>query len=247
MFLSVNKMQAEATIFVLFALSVVCNSQSEAPGERCCFAAQYEAVYGGNVGYYQDETPGSMSEGFVFALDVTGQRVGSEGSFYYSSGLTLNIKTIQLFKEGKQFTIVNDVCTVTPLSSASAPRKCLPDSAKFLSHMNQGVNEMSLASWQLDVKEEGRMGNAYLSVSTKTCAPVGISFSGVVDSQGKQTYVLTSGGYFNITKGIADPDRWFTVPSSCTPADPKIEFSSEKMDFLESLVEVMARQSRAFS
>lgn len=236
-----TKMTSKGTILGLVAIIVVCNGQREAP-KKCCFDEdQFETFYGGNVAFVQDGTPIAMSDFQQMAIDVTGQRIGINGTHHFYKGGTIKIKTIQLFKEGKEYTIMNKTCTVKPLTKESGPKKCIPDDAKFSDYLDLGKHEFMTESWGINSTAQGMQGNTYVSVSSKTCAPLGANFNGVVESGGKQMPITANGGYFNISSGIKDPKKWFTVPSFCPHNVTDTQFGRENLDIENAIADFLVK------
>lgn len=60
-----------------------------------------------------------------------------------------------------------------------------PADAKFLSYLVEGKNEIGLQSWQRNMSSVAMNGTSTLSVSNKTCAPVGTGFTGSVNDGGE--------------------------------------------------------------
>ncbi|PIK57737.1 putative development-specific protein LVN1.2 isoform X2 [Apostichopus japonicus] len=171
---------------------------------------------GGSVGRVQNGTAVGLQLYYDMAVDFTGQRVGGAGYITVVGNVSFAVQFIQLWKQKKQYTIVNDVCTVAPLDRPE-PSPCIPSSATFIGYSTQGKNELTIQSWSLAASDVGLIdGHGYLSVSNVTCVPLGVSLMGRQKSEQGPVPMLFSGGHLNYTSGIPDPGKWFDLPSSCT-------------------------------
>merc|ERR1719474_2161351 len=150
--------------------------------------------------------------------DVKNKRAGSEASYYFLDGPTFTIKTIQLWDQKKTYSIMNGVCTVTPLEDPD-PVNCVPDDAQFSEYTYQGKDELLLQSWVLNGKPYGLNGYMFESITDKTCTPVSNSFVGVALSGIYEVPTSYSFGYYNFTSGIENPSKWFDIPDLCDKAD----------------------------
>ncbi|KAJ8030865.1 Development-specific protein LVN1.2 [Holothuria leucospilota] len=207
------KMHAIA-ICVFLSLVVASNCYTVEP-KKCCFDEEFEGFYGGSIGSVQGGSVQGINELLQFAYDFKERRYGTDGDVKTSEGLSIRVKTIQLWKENKQYTIVNGVCTMAPLVNGSEPTRCIPANATFLAYLFEGKNEIDLQSWQGNISSVDMNATSTLTVSNKTCAPVGTSFTGSINNGGEHELLVSNGGFFNLTSGVKDPKIWFGIPQSC--------------------------------
>ncbi|XP_071838967.1 development-specific protein LVN1.2-like [Apostichopus japonicus] len=228
-------MKIFATVCTLLIFVAVGCSQ-----QRCCQEdKQYECTLGGSVGRVQNGTAVGLQLYYDMAVDFTGQRVGGAGYITVVGNVSFAVQFIQLWKQKKQYTIVNDVCTVAPLDRPE-PSPCIPSSATFIGYSTQGKNELTIQSWSLAASDVGLIdGHGYLSVSNVTCVPLGVSLMGRQKSEQGPVPMLFSGGHLNYTSGIPDPGKWFDLPSSCT--QEKLGDSSTVPEFVQGSLNMLRK------
>ncbi|XP_071494121.1 development-specific protein LVN1.2-like [Diadema antillarum] len=167
-----------------------------------------------------------------------------EFGFYMMSTIgfrTSYSRIIQKFAQKSTWIILDDLqyCEKRTMSSVREPSNCLRENGTYTgSAVIGGPNGVPVDNWKYGWNSHhsgrGCRGTLHLSVVQETCFPLGKIFTGKFSmGPGPEIFVMNSGGMMNMTLGIPDPERWFTVPSYCS--DESIDMPSRRPVEMPSL------------
>ncbi|XP_022107374.1 development-specific protein LVN1.2-like [Acanthaster planci] len=147
------------------------------------------------------------------AFDFTNERLGEEIDSY-SLGRLTKIKVIIDKKKNVMYTIIGQNCTKT--EARGEFMQCIPKTAHFDGSSYLGDNELTLDTFSFPVDEPKVVsGNVSMSVTHGNCIFAGTLLVGEATQTEPPIPLVSSTSFVNFKRGIADPSRWFDVPSFC--------------------------------
>jgi len=214
-------MLIKACLSTLLLLAVTVSADPK----PCCGPKQYMAVVGGTMALAD---PRTGPTGYTFyqngAFDFQNRKIGLYMDMNYGNGTNNAFRVIQFYDQGYQWVILDDVkyCTKQPMSWELAD-VCIPDNATYTGALTIGGTSagMMVDTWMMSGQSSTMIGTATMNVASG-CIPVGTSFQGGFFDGSTLISVLLGQGIYNISLGIPDPDKWFTVPSYCNAQDNHI-------------------------
>jgi len=187
----------------------------------CCAPNQF--MGGNGVTYGQSGKDGAL--GLIIyqygAWDFKDRRLGYDMTvFFPSNGTASNFRIIQNWAENVQWFILDSAgyCLKQAVPKTE-PNNCVPTNATLSSSSYLGGEEGILVdgfSFMMSPPQDDRLGLATYSGVRESCFPIGSSFIGksLVNPESEVDEVYTT-GWVNVTVGIPEPARWFSVPPFC--------------------------------
>lgn len=157
------------------------------------------------------------------AWDYSGSRYGYDVFIAYTNGTSLSFRIIQDYNKGSQWIIVDTYkyCEKQPVMQPE-PSVCVPANATYLtSSYIGGMGGVLIDSWidTLQYPKDPVEGASSIGVVRTSCLPASTQFQGNVYQGSIPVPTLLFGGWLNITVGIPEPQKWFTLPSFCNQED----------------------------
>ncbi|XP_038074349.1 development-specific protein LVN1.2-like isoform X2 [Patiria miniata] len=203
-----------SSVLRLFALVAAAAILAVEADNYCCTAPQYVASLGQIQGLSLPSGQGVAQLNTIdMAADFTNNRAGEEITSF-SFGTSTKIKIIIDYKNNVMYTIIGQNCTKSEARGDFI--QCIPKTARFDGTSYIGDKDLMIDSYSFF--ENVPMvftGNASLSVTHMGCVPVGVALIGTATQTSPPIPLVSSSGFYNFTKGISDPGRWFNVPSIC--------------------------------
>ncbi|KAK6170740.1 hypothetical protein SNE40_019055 [Patella caerulea] len=190
------------TVLLLLGLSGCCLAQ------RCCVPNTWEGIQRQTAGSIKDGKPTVSVTDIKVHYDLTNFRAAFDENVT-ANGYTVQVKVIQMFKDGTEYIISGNTCSKKMIPSTPQTR-CLPDTAKLEGKhfIVDGKNNVSFNTY----KDEAKGVSVYVSL-TEHCKPV----SQVIYGASNGVQFLSSDVFYDITDGIVDP-AVFNIPAICSNA-----------------------------
>ncbi|XP_038074350.1 development-specific protein LVN1.2-like isoform X3 [Patiria miniata] len=203
-----------SSVLRLFALVAAAAILAVEADNYCCTAPQYVASLGQIQGLQLPSGQGIAQLNTIdMAADFTNNRVGEEINSFTLGRLT-KLKIIIDYKNNVMYTIIGQNCTKS--EARGDFQQCIPKTVHFDASAYLGDKELLIDTYSYyDDVPKTFSGNVSLSATHSGCVLTGVSVMGAATQTPQPIPMVSSTGFYNFTKGISDPGRWFNVPSIC--------------------------------
>ncbi|XP_030843453.1 development-specific protein LVN1.2-like [Strongylocentrotus purpuratus] len=196
----------------------------------CCGPMQIMTGNGATVGIQNSGPQGYYTYAYG-AFDYTNRRFGYNINVDRIDGKSSHdYRVVQKYDQDTEW-IIHEVTQSCLKRKAYQPEPsaCVPNQAVLSTTFFLGGNQGLLVdSWSYTYSspKDPLDGVVALNQVHGSCLPTGGSIFGKVNNGGTDVTFVIASGVLNMTVGIPDPDRWFTLPSYCNQTNALFDDSS---------------------
>ncbi|XP_072041663.1 uncharacterized protein [Amphiura filiformis] len=217
-----------ALLPVIFAQGTEDPAATTQVPERCCFpASQFTISKSSSIGMVHQGARRFMGQVAILeeahaAYDYNNSRIAALLTRRFINGYPEeHVQLIEDLEEGTVWVIYPDEETCTKESSADYPfraERCISEYGEYWGTTYMDDKAVYTNTWGIVIPylpENPTNGVFSFSVGPN-CIPHGETFAGKTTAWGVRQQIVSSSGYYNYEEGIANPDKYFTVPDYCT-------------------------------